>query len=86
MEQLGLTTKRPRLIVAQAKSANPLYRAYQRNWEFEPMVAEPTLANAIQIGNPVSVNKAIRILKKYSFIDISYQSVIACYAGVINKN
>jgi len=65
MEQLGLTTKRPRLIVAQAKSANPLYRAYQRNWEFEPMVAEPTLANAIQIGNPVSVNKAIRILKKY---------------------
>lgn len=65
MEKLGLTTKRPRLIVAQAESANPLYRAYKRNWQFEPIIAEPTLANAIQIGNPVSVNKAIRILKKY---------------------
>ena len=65
MEKLGLITKRPRLIVAQAKSANPLYRAYKRNWQFEPIIAKPTLANAIQIGNPVSVNKAIRTLKKY---------------------
>ena len=59
---------RPRIVVAQAEAANPLYLAYLRNWEFEPVAAKPTLASAIQIGNPVSVRKAIRTLKKYDGI------------------
>jgi threonine synthase len=66
MESLGLIQKRPRIVVAQAQKANPLYLAYQRNWEFHPVRAEPTLASAIQIGNPVSIGKAIRTLKKYN--------------------
>jgi threonine synthase len=65
MEALGITSKRPRIVVAQAAAANPLYLAAQRNWAFEPVQARPTLASAIQIGNPVSVQKAIRTLKKY---------------------
>jgi threonine synthase len=68
METLGLTTKRPRIVVAQAQAANPLYLAYRRNWEFEPVTARPTLASAIQIGNPVSVRKAIRTLQRYNGI------------------
>ena len=60
---LGLIAKRPRLVVAQAEAANPLYRAFRRQWQFEPMTARPTLASAIQIGNPVSVGKAIRTLR-----------------------
>ena len=68
MEALGLTTKRPRIVVAQAQAANPLYLAYRRNWEFEPVPAQPTLASAIQIGNPVSVHKAIRTLQRYDGI------------------
>jgi threonine synthase len=68
METLGLTTKRPRIVVAQAQAANPLYLAYRRNWEFEPVAARPTLASAIQIGNPVSVRKAIRSLQRYNGI------------------
>ncbi len=32
------------------------------------MTAQPTLASAIQIGNPVSVRKAIRTLQKYDGI------------------
>jgi threonine synthase len=68
LEALGVTTKRPRIVVAQAEAANPLYLAYIRNWEFEPVAAKPTLASAIQIGNPVSVRKAIRTLKKYDGI------------------
>ena len=68
LEALGVTTKRPRIVVAQAEAANPLYLAYLRNWEFEPVAAKPTLASAIQIGNPVSVRKAIRTLKKYDGI------------------
>ena len=65
MEALGLTTKRPRLVVAQAAAANPLYRAYQHGWQFEPVKAQTTLASAIQIGNPVSVDRAIRTLRRY---------------------
>jgi len=65
MEALGLTRKRPRIVVAQAEAANPLYLAYKNDWIFEPVAARPTLANAIQIGNPVSIEKAIRTLKKY---------------------
>jgi threonine synthase len=65
MEALGLITKRPRIVVAQSARANPLYLAYQRGWQFEAVAAAPTLASAIQIGNPVSVKKAIRTLQKY---------------------
>ena len=68
MEALGLTRKRPRIVVAQAAAANPLYRAYQDNWRFEPVQAGPTQASAIQIGNPVSIKKAIRTLQRYDGI------------------
>jgi threonine synthase len=62
---LGLIAKRPRIVVAQAAAANPLYLAFQKNWAFEPVTAQPTIASAIQIGNPVSFDKAVRTLKRY---------------------
>jgi threonine synthase len=65
MEALGLIVKRPRIVVAQAAAANPLYLAYKRDWDFSPVAALPTLASAIQIGNPVSIQKAIRTLQKF---------------------
>jgi threonine synthase len=68
METLGVISKRPRIVVAQAAAANPLYLAYKNKWEFHPVKAKPTLASAIQIGNPVSVKKAIRTLQKYDGI------------------
>ena len=68
MAALGLINKRPQIVVAQAEAANPLYRAYQRDWEFEPVEARPTQASAIQIGNPVSVRKAIRTLQRHQGI------------------
>jgi threonine synthase len=68
MATLGLISKRPRIVVAQAAAANPLYLAYRNGWEFNPITARPTLASAIQIGNPVSVKKAIRTLQNYDGI------------------
>ncbi len=64
---LGLISKRPRIAVAQAERANPLYRAFQsgRLDHVEPIRAERTLASAIQIGAPVSVKRAIRVLKAF---------------------
>jgi threonine synthase len=69
MFDLGLVTKRPRIVCAQAEAANPLYLSYQTGFEvFEPIAARPTIANAIQIGNPVSIEKAISALKRYDGI------------------
>jgi threonine synthase len=66
MEELGLISKRPRIACAQAENANPLYRSYLTEFEvFKPKKAKKTLASAIQIGNPVSVHKAIRVLKEF---------------------
>lgn len=64
MKELGLTDKLPRLAVAQAQNANPLYLSYLTEFqEFEPMTAKKTFASAIQIGAPVSINRAIRALR-----------------------
>tara|TARA_B100000131_G_scaffold85553_1_gene82544 strand:+ start:49858 stop:51186 length:1329 start_codon:yes stop_codon:yes gene_type:complete len=69
LKDLGLITKLPRLVCAQAENANPLYLSYLKDFEsFEPISAKTTLANAIQIGDPVSVNKAIKILKEFDGI------------------
>jgi threonine synthase len=66
---LGLVTRRPRIVCAQAQNANPLYLAYKRGFEtFEPIAARPTLASAIQIGNPVSYEKAVDAIKRYDGI------------------
>jgi threonine synthase len=64
--ELGLVDKRPRICVGQAEAANPLYLAYQRDFEvFEPISARTTVASAIQIGNPVSYEKAVDALRRY---------------------
>ncbi|MFO0633422.1 MAG: threonine synthase [Nannocystaceae bacterium] len=69
--ELGLIERLPRLVCCQAERANPLYRAFRRAQaqgramspeDFEPVVAGTTLASAIQIGDPVSRDKAIAAL------------------------
>lgn len=66
LRDLGLCQKMPRIAVAQAEAANPLYLSYLKNFEhYEPVKAKPTLASAIRIGNPVSIEKAIRTLKEF---------------------
>jgi len=67
MQELGLISKLPRICVAQAENANPFYLSYLKNFEhFEPVVARKTLASAIQIGNPVSISKAIATIQRFN--------------------
>ena len=69
MRDLGLISKLPRIVVAQAERANPLYRSFKTGFRsFAPMQAQKTLASAIQIGNPVSIQKAVRTLKQFNGI------------------
>ena len=69
MRDLGIIQKLPRLVCAQAEGANPLYRSFLTGFEkVEPMTAKTTLASAIQIGNPVSITRAIPILRQFNGI------------------
>jgi threonine synthase len=69
MKRLGLIRKLPRLVCAQAERANPLYRSYLTGFQhFEPVQAQKTLASAIQIGNPVSYERAVKVLRQFDGI------------------
>jgi threonine synthase len=64
MQELGVTSRMPRLCIAQAANADPLYRAFtDGRAEVEPMSAKRTLASAIQIGKPVSAPRAFAALR-----------------------
>jgi threonine synthase len=61
---LGIINKMPRLVAAQAGKANPFYRSYRNGFAaLEPIHAEKTLASAIQIGDPVSYDKAVQAVQ-----------------------
>ena len=69
MKELGLIDHLPRIACAQAANANPLYLSFKTDYqEFQPVKARKTLASAIQIGNPVSYDRAVRILKAFDGI------------------
>ncbi len=69
MKALGLIERLPRLVAAQTEHANPLYRSYLTGFKtFEPVRAKKTLASAIQIGNPVSYERAVKVLRAFNGI------------------
>ncbi|HUX75822.1 MAG TPA: threonine synthase [Anaerolineae bacterium] len=69
MKELGLTDRLPRIACAQAANANPLYQSYLAGWEeYRPMPAQRTLASAIQIGAPVSYERAVKVLRSFDGI------------------
>jgi len=62
-KELGLVDKLPRLACAQAANANPLYTAYKSGYDsYKAVKAKKTYAYAIQIGDPVSIDRAILAL------------------------
>ncbi|MBE9508981.1 MAG: threonine synthase [Chloroflexi bacterium] len=69
MKELGLISKLPRIACTQAERANPLYLSYQTGFkEYKPVVAQKTLASAIQIGAPVSYERAVKALRAFDGI------------------
>ncbi len=64
MIDLGLIRKMPHLVAAQAASADPFFRSFQKSFKEKVSVsAQETLANAIRIGNPVSYPKAVKAIE-----------------------
>jgi threonine synthase len=69
MKDLGLVDQLPRIACAQAANANPLYLSYQTEFkDYHPVEAKPTSASAIQIGDPVSYERAVKVLKSFDGI------------------
>jgi threonine synthase len=87
MEELGMINKRPRIVCVQASKANPLYQSYLKDFkEYQPIQAQGTLASAIQIGNPVSIHKAIKILKLFNgVVEQATEDELANAAALADK-
>ncbi len=87
MEELGMINKLPRIVCVQASKANPLYQSYLKDFkEYEPIQAQSTLASAIQIGNPVSINKAIKMLKLFNgVVEQATEDELANAAALADK-
>jgi threonine synthase len=64
--ELGLIRDLPRIVCAQAEHANPLYLSYLTGFEqYQAVPAQKTLASAIQIGAPVSYERAVKVLRAF---------------------
>jgi threonine synthase len=66
MKELGLINRLPRIACAQAQRANPLYQSYQTGFQqYQAVQAQKTAASAIQIGDPVSYERAVKVLQVF---------------------
>jgi threonine synthase len=86
LKELGLIKKYPRLVCAQAEQAAPLYRSFKTGFKkFEAVKAKQTLASAIQIGDPVSIKKAIKTLQTFDgIVEEATESELANAVGRAN--
>lgn len=84
---LGITTKMPRLVAAQASKANPFYRSYCNGFrEKATLAAQSTLATAIQIGDPVSYEKAVQaIVETNGIVEEATEHELANAAAIADR-
>jgi threonine synthase len=63
---LGWIQKLPRLVASQSEAAAPITQAFEKGLaDIEPVVAHPTVAESIQVGNPVSLGwRALAALRE----------------------
>jgi threonine synthase len=63
---LGWIDRAPRLVAAQSEAAAPIVSAFERKLaDVEPVIARETVAESIQVGNPVSLGwRALAALRE----------------------
>ncbi len=83
MMDLGLISRMPRLVAAQAARANPFYESFKNGFKEKVTVtAQSTLANAIRIGDPVSYDKATKaILETDGIVEQATENELAAAAA-----
>ena len=84
-QEIGLLDRVPRLLGAQAEAAAPLVRAGREGYRQRVRVeAKETVASAIRIGDPVSYDKAVRVVRRSggAFVAASEQEILDAKALV----
>jgi threonine synthase len=63
---LGWIERVPKLVAAQSEAAAPIVAAFERGLsDIEPVIARKTIAESIQVGNPVSIGwRALAALRE----------------------
>ena len=63
---LGWIDRMPKLVAAQSAAAAPIVAAFEKGLtDIEPMIARPTIAESIQVGNPLSLGwRALAALRQ----------------------
>jgi threonine synthase len=63
---LGWITRMPRLVASQSAAAAPIVAAFEKGLPYvEPVIARETIAESIQVGNPVSLGwRALAALRE----------------------
>jgi threonine synthase len=64
LAELGWIEKVPRIASIQAEGASPFYKMWKSGAQSLESVKPETVATAIKIGNPVSWEKAIRVIRE----------------------
>jgi threonine synthase len=83
--QLGIIDRLPRIVGVQASLANPFARSFRAGFERkETVTAGRTVASAIAIGDPVSYEKARRVVEATDgvVVDASEQEILDAKALV----
>jgi threonine synthase len=89
---LGWIEGAPKLVAAQSEAAAPIVAAFQKGLtEIEPVIARETVAESIQVGNPVSIGwRALAALKESGGMAVALsdgeilqaQALIGSLAGI----
>jgi threonine synthase len=92
LRALAWAHRAPKLAAAQSEAAAPIVAAFERNLaDVEPVVARPTIAESIQVGNPISLgSRALAALRSSNGAAVALsddeiieaQSALARLAGI----
>lgn len=84
---LGITNKMPCLVAAQAGKANPFYQSYLNGFKEKVSApAQKTLASAIQIGDPVSYEKAVQAVQESNgIVEMASEHELANAAALADR-
>lgn len=87
MIDLGIINKMPRLVAAQAGKANPFYQSYLNGFKEKVSIgAQKTLASAIQIGDPVSYEKAVQAVQESNgIVEVASEHELANAAALADR-
>src|SRR5262245_7277754 len=81
---LGWIDRAPKLVVAQSEAAAPIVAAFEKGRnDVEPIVARETVAESIQVGNPVALGwRALKALResKGSAVALSDEEILEAQA------